>query len=261
MVENGPEGIDVGRRADGGEVSPGLFRGHVGRGAEDLSGVGQIPWVFHPFGETKVGHLRCAVGHEENVGRLEIAMDDPPGVAIVDRRADGLEEPRGGERFHWTGGELPEEAAPVDEGHREIMPPPHLADLEDRHDAGVVQLGGRLGLGMEPADVVLGGRVGPKHHLQGHDSAERHLPRLVDDPHSPGGDQREDFVITDLLMGCLGVPRSARARPVARRWGGGSRPQGIARQRHRVEVHFVRDAWGGWNPRPIGVMVCVGGLR
>ena len=41
-----------------------------------------------------------------------------------------------------------------------------LADLEDRHDARMVEVGGRLGLGVEALDVGLVGELAGEDHLE-----------------------------------------------------------------------------------------------
>ena len=60
------------------------------------------------------------------------------------------------------GGDLLRQALALDEAHAEIMLALVLADLVDRHDAGMVEVGGRLGLEVEPLDVGLGRRAGPR---------------------------------------------------------------------------------------------------
>ena len=78
-----------------------------------------------------------------------------------------------------------------------------LADLVDRHDVGVVHLGGGLGLDPEPLHVGRGGELAGADHLQGDDPLEAGLPGLVDDAHAAVGDLLEQLVIADALP----VPR------------------------------------------------------
>ena len=49
---------------------------------------------------------------------------------------------------------------------REIMLALVLADLEDRHDPRMVEVGGRLGLGVEALDVGLVGELAGEDHLE-----------------------------------------------------------------------------------------------
>ncbi len=48
--------------------------------------------------QAEVGHARCAVGPEQHVGRLEVAVQDPPGVRRVDGARDSVDELEGAPR-------------------------------------------------------------------------------------------------------------------------------------------------------------------
>ena len=63
-----------------------------------------------------------------------------------------------------------------------------LADLENRHDVGMVESGRRLGLGMKAIVVGLGGKLTGEDHLHGHDAVQGDLPGLVDHAHAAAGD-------------------------------------------------------------------------
>ena len=71
----------------------------------------------------------------------------------------------------------------LDELHRVVVHAPLAADREDRHDVGVVQLRGGLGLYLEPPQLMGVERRGEGQHLQRHPAAERDLLGLEDDPH------------------------------------------------------------------------------
>ena len=123
------------------------------------------------------------------------------------------------------------EALPVDVAHREVVLALVLADLVDRHDAGVVEVAGGLGLGVEPLDVGLAGELPGQDHLQGHEAVEAHLPGLVDDAHAAAGDLAEDLVVAEVANACRGGTRGLDR-------GGGSMVdrQVIARRHGRVLV-------------------------
>ena len=73
-----------------------------------------------------------------------------------------------------------------------------LADLVDRHDVGVVQLGRGAGLAAEPlADRPVAGRL-PRQNLQRHAAAQRDLLGLVDHAHAAAADLAHDPVIAEL---------------------------------------------------------------
>ena len=67
------------------------------------------------------------------------------------------------------------------------MPPLVLAHAEDRHDVGVVQPPGGLGLAAEPGEVAVLGQ-----ELQRHVAVERALVRLADHPHAAPADLADD---------------------------------------------------------------------
>ena len=87
---------------------------------------------------------------EQDVGRLEVAVDDAAPVGGVDGAGQRLDQ-RGAPgaaaaaspRSFWA--RLP----PLDEFQREERPAVVLADLVDLHDVGVLQAGDGLGLGPE----------------------------------------------------------------------------------------------------------------
>ena len=86
------------------------------------------------------------------------------------------------------------------------MLPLVLPDLEDRDDAGMVEVGGRLGLGVEAFDVGVVGELTGEDHLERDRPIEAHLPRLEYDAHSPAGDLADDLVVAEV----------ADARPLGR---------------------------------------------
>ena len=99
------------------------------------------------------------------------------------------------------------EALPFDETHREIMLAFVLANLEDRHDPRMVQVGGRLGLGMESLDVVVVGKLAGQDHLERDGAIEAHLPGPEHDAHAAAGDLADDLVVAEIadVRGCAGL--------------------------------------------------------
>ena len=88
-----------------------------------------------------------------------------------------------------------------------------LADLVDRHDAGVVEQGDRLGLVPEPAQLVVAGEHAGPDHLQGDGPVEADLPGLVDDAHAAAAQLAPDLVVAEVAD--HGAPR---ARPSPSAW-------------------------------------------
>ena len=135
---------------------------------------------------------------EEDVGRLEVAVDHAVPMGILDRLGD-LHQQRGGLAWRQRSvGDLLRQALPLDEAHREIMLALVLADLEDRHDPRMIEVGRRLGLGMEAPDVGLVGELAGQDHLECDGPVEAHLPGLEDDAHAAAGDLADDLVIAEV---------------------------------------------------------------
>ena len=92
LEEHHPQGVDVRPDVDVHRVRFALFRGHVLEGADQLTGRG-----LH-FGRTQVAvgrpcdpevdHLRHAVAVDQDVSGLEVAVDDPLRVNVVEAVQD-----------------------------------------------------------------------------------------------------------------------------------------------------------------------------
>ena len=109
------------------------------------------------------------------------------------------------------------EAAARDQLHGEVLLAVVLADLVDRHDAGVVEQGDGLGLVLEPAQLVVAGEHAGLDHLEGDGPVEADLPGLVDDAHAAAAQLLVDLVVAEVAdAGGLGtdlpVPRCRRRR-------------------------------------------------
>ena len=165
LVENGAQRVDVGGRADFPDVFPGVLVN------------------VELFGEIEVGELGNTVAVEQDVGRLELAMDD----AGLMRCVQGV-----GERLHQLGCralrldrpiEAVGEAPAIEQLERDEEAAVGLAAVVDLDDIGVAEPGDRLGLHQEPLanlGVVVLARA---DHLQGDDPIQRAVPGLVDHPH------------------------------------------------------------------------------
>ncbi len=72
-----------------------------------------------------------------------------------------------------------------------------LADLEDADDVGVLDGRDRLGLGLEPLDVLWASTGAGANHLEGNESVEPRVLRLVDDAHPTFAQDPQDLVAGD----------------------------------------------------------------
>ncbi len=109
-----------------------------------------------------------------------------------------------------AGSQRPAEAADVgqhlveplalDELHGVVVDAVALADAEDRHDVGVVQPPGRLGLAAEAGQVRRVQQRRGRQHLEGDVPAERFLLRLVNDAHAAPAHLTQDAIVAQALQ-------------------------------------------------------------
>jgi hypothetical protein len=97
----------------------------------------------------------------------------------------------------------------IDELHGVVGGAADLADVEDRHDVGVVQTRRRPRLTQEPLQRSCPARRADRQHLQGHPFVQRQVYRLVDHPHPAAGDLPLQAIAAERLAG--GQPRAGQA--------------------------------------------------
>ena len=185
-----------------------LLRGHVVRRAQRNAAAGQPRPIIQAPGQPEVRDLGGAVGGQEDVTRLQVAVDDP---AVVGR-LDGLSQ-RGDERRGPAGGEGSDrkplgETSPFDELHREVRSPVVVADVVDLHDVGVSQARGGLGLALESLPFVGSGKVAGQQHLDGDRAVKALIPRPVHNTHAAPAQLVLHFVAAEMRR--LGGPRPGR---------------------------------------------------
>ncbi len=73
-----------------------------------------------------------------------------------------------------------------------------LTDLEDRHDAWMIQLRRGFGLGVEPLHVLFASELTGQDHLQRDDPIQIDLPRFEDDAHAAAGNLFQQLVVTEV---------------------------------------------------------------
>ena len=182
--------------------------------------------ILHAAGDAEIDHFRLAIVADQDVARLEIAMDDAPPVPVGHPLAGLLEEPESlVERqgmLAGMGGDRPGAADQFhdEEGHR---PEPALvhADGEAPGDGGMVEPGMDRRLLLEPATDGLGHHP-QLHHLHRHLSRRGGLLAEVDTPHPPFAEQAEDAHATEIeaderIAGSMSTaaPRPRRHRGIA----------------------------------------------
>ena len=192
LVEDDAERPDVGAGVD--VLAAELFGRHVGDGADGAAGAGQAG-LAGDLGQAEVGDAGRPVLGDEDVGRLDVAVDDAArvggGQAVGDLGGDG----QGLGRGQGAALDLGPQALAAAEGHGdEHAPVLALADLVDGADVRVVEDGGGLGLvdealaGLGVVDELRG------QELEGDGAAELEVVGLVDDAHAAAADLAEEAI-------------------------------------------------------------------
>jgi hypothetical protein len=187
LVEHAPQGVHVGGGAGG--LPEGALGREVEAGADDLPGGGERrPGVVEEAGDAEVADLEGAVGVQQEVGGLDVAVDDALRVRRGEPRGrlgGQIGHPAGGQRARR--GQHPGEAVALDQLHHQVQPVVVLAEVEHADQVRVVETPGGLGLQAEP-----GGRRGVgvlgEQQLDGHRSGERLVVRPPDLSHSTAPD-------------------------------------------------------------------------
>ena len=175
-------------------------------------------WPLDPLGQAEVGDQRdpalrrlARPRGQQDVRRLEVAVEDAPLMGIMDRAGDGRHQGRGGARVRGVSPDVRRQAPAVDELHAEVMVPFVLADLVDGHDVRVIEVRRGLRLQAEPLQVVGGREPAGPDHLQRQHAVQADLPRLEDDPHAALGDHLDQLVVAEVADPAVDRGRRAAA--------------------------------------------------
>ena len=178
-------------------------------------GVGQLR-------DAEVGDLDLVGVVEDQVGRLDVAVDDAPRVRVVERRGHLAHEADHLLRLEARAlGEHLRDGLAVDELHGEVGQPALLAQVEERDDPRVGERAGDLRLVVEALDegAVLGARARDVEA----DGLDRERPLdqgvegLVDGPHGAVAQAARDLVAAYGGGDLVGHLSSAVAHRSARR--------------------------------------------
>jgi hypothetical protein len=166
-------------------IAAGLLRRHVGRRPHDAAVVADGRLAGVSPGQAEVRQVRPVLAVEQDVGRLDVAVDD----AVLVRVVQGVGHLRehygslaGGET---AGGKDVSERRALDEPGHQVRQAVLLPDLVDRDDRLVVQPDAALGLVEDPLAVVPGEGSPLVGDLDGDVAVELPVVRLVDDAERP----------------------------------------------------------------------------
>jgi hypothetical protein len=182
-VQHSAETVDIARGADRRCGTAHLFRGHVGRRTEDLTGDCQLSSRIEDLGQTEIGDVWLAIGVKQHVCRLQIAMQDTMRVGVLHCAGDLLQTFGGLARQQGTLAQYARQRRPIDKLHRVVRDAIALARLENLHDIGMVQTRGGLGLDAKARRNFRPGVHHGRQYLQSNHALEACLRRLVDNTH------------------------------------------------------------------------------
>ncbi len=204
LVEDGPQRVDIGRRSDPRRVALGLLGRHVVGRSEDGARL-RPRAVAVALRQPEVADLgRAEVGREQDVRRLEVAVDDPRLVGVLHGERERRDGPRHVVRRHRTGREAVGKRAPLDELHRQIRHAVDPPDVVDRHDVRMPEPRRRLRLAAEPRGALAADQRRGADLLQRDQPAQGELPRPVDDAHPALADDFEELISRPGILGNLG---------------------------------------------------------
>jgi hypothetical protein len=149
------------------------------------------------FGDTEIGDNGVAVFIDENVRRLDIAMNYATAVRVAERRSY-LKQYGTNDRYWQTPRVLNHlfERSAADVPHDEEVDPLSLPDRMHRHDVRVIEIGDGDGFPAEPLRHTLIHQQPRGHDLDGYFAVERDLVGQEDRGHGPATQLLADLELT-----------------------------------------------------------------
>ena len=216
LVEHDAQAEDVGSPINPVTFAPGLLGTHVGGRA------GQPPALAEVLileGEPEVRHAGFARCVDQDVGGLDVPVDQPSGVGVMQGVGDGGDQLRRIPEGRSSLSHPDRQVAAFDElRHDEAESVLRATHVEDRHDVGMVQPGEDPGFNEKRLDILGVGDSFRVRHLDGDRAVEVIVVSKIDPSEPALTEPTDDPVAADL--GGIAVRGAARTLEGRLRAGG-----------------------------------------
>ena len=157
LVEDDAQAVDVGPRVDHSGLAAHLLGGHVCRSPDELAIDRKRRIACIALGQSEVGQKNPVLAVDEDIRRLDVAVDDAGPVGMIQRLGQRGDPFNGLPNARAAGRKLVGQISTLDQGGDQVQMPVNLAGVVHRDDTRVPQDAGRAGLAEEPVDGT--GRV------------------------------------------------------------------------------------------------------
>ena len=196
FVEHACQRVDVRRRID--RLALESLGGHVGHRAQRAARRRQ-PHLACGAGQAEVDQIHEVAIGDQNVRRLDVAVDQTRSVRVIQCRRDLFGHLHAEFRIEWpvAVGENRAQVAALDQAHIQIEPVVDLAESVDRHHMRIVEPGRGLRLPPEPRLKGLVGRHVRGQHLDRHDPVGLGVVGPIDLAHPAAPDQLLQLIVPE----------------------------------------------------------------
>ncbi len=174
-----------------------LLGRHVPRRADRKPDRGEVRRLAGAAGQPEIGQHRAAVGMDEDVGGLEVAVDDAGVMRVLQAISDLAQISPRRQGVEWAPVQDVAQRAAADQRHREVRHAIGKLEVVYGQDVRVVQLGERLRLGLEPLHKAVVLKELWRQRLERDLATERLLHRAVDHRHAAAAQAFDDLVAAD----------------------------------------------------------------
>ena len=209
LVQHHAQAVDVSTAVDAVRRAGDLLRRHVRRSAGDDAEFGTVrPRLVEA--EPEVYEDGAAVRREDDVRRLDVAVEDEPGVGVGQGIGQSRRDPGRLRPGRAVIPQPPAEVGAIEEVRDDVDLSPVQADVVDRHDAGVAQPCEPAGLLEEPLRLGLRHLGAAAEDLDGHGPVELRVVAQVHRAEAAGPQDVPHLVAAEGGRRGRGVPPRRR---------------------------------------------------